>query len=267
MIKIDGGGFDIPAIFVTPQGRAPFPAVVLLHGTMSQKDEVGGLFARLAVQLAEAGIASLRIDFRGCGDSTEPQTDMTITTEVADGTAALNWLRARPDIGPLALAGFSQGGLIASLIAGTDPRVAALVQWGSGAINMMNSYFGDLREQASRDGHVTLDMPWRSFTFSREWFDTAAATDVEAVIAGYRGPLLCVACEGDDIVPSSASRALIAASSSTDATLKIFEGGDHIFGVLEPDQSKGDFLSKDQSIAEQTLALTTTWLSKRLSLT
>lgn len=253
-IKIDGGGFDIPAVLVTPDLPGPYPAVVLLHGTMSHKDEVGDLFVRLAHRLAVAGIASLRIDFRGCGDSTEPQTDMTITTEVADGTTALDWLAARPDIDKLALTGFSQGGLIATLIAGTDPRVAALVQWSSGAINMMDGPFGRLRAQAEQDGQVTVDMPWRSFTFSREWFETAAATDAAATIAGYRGPLLCVACTGDDLVPPAASRALIAASASTDATLKVFEGGDHIFGV-----------ETNQPIAENTVTLTADWLRDHLS--
>ena len=48
-----------------PEGGATGPAVVMLHGFASSRDEIGGIFAGPAAALAEAGIATLRIDFRG----------------------------------------------------------------------------------------------------------------------------------------------------------------------------------------------------------
>jgi len=53
------------ALYAGP-GRA-VPAVLLLHGFASSKDEVGNMYAREAKALAEKGIASLRIDFAGFG--------------------------------------------------------------------------------------------------------------------------------------------------------------------------------------------------------
>ena len=51
-----------------PNGPLPppqAPCVLMVYGRASQKDEVGGLYQRLAVSLANRGIASLRIDLRG----------------------------------------------------------------------------------------------------------------------------------------------------------------------------------------------------------
>jgi len=43
------------------------PAVLLLHGFASSKDEVGNLYKQLSDELFKVGISSLRIDFRGWG--------------------------------------------------------------------------------------------------------------------------------------------------------------------------------------------------------
>ena len=65
-VTLDG---EIAGVVVQPSGDGPFPAVLMLHGFASSKDEVGGMYQRLAAQLGEQGIASLRIDFRGWGES------------------------------------------------------------------------------------------------------------------------------------------------------------------------------------------------------
>ena len=52
-----------------PEGAGPHPAVMILHGFTGQRIEPHRLFVKLARQLVAAGIAALRFDFRGSGES------------------------------------------------------------------------------------------------------------------------------------------------------------------------------------------------------
>ena len=75
-----------------PDAGATGPAVVMLHGFGSSRDEVGGLFAQQAAALAAEGIASLRIDFRGYGESVGDMADTTLEGLVADAAEARAYL-------------------------------------------------------------------------------------------------------------------------------------------------------------------------------
>lgn len=115
-----------------PAGASPAPAVLLLAGSGPQdRDEtVAGHkpFLVLSDALARAGIASLRYDKRGVGQSVGDFATATITDFSHDAGAAFDWLVARPEIdgSRIAMLGHSEGGLTAPLAArGRD--VAALV--------------------------------------------------------------------------------------------------------------------------------------------
>src|SRR5438874_2627382 len=60
-------GLHLAGTLVTPEDP-PDRVVVLVHGGGVTREE-GGFFTRLARGLAEAGIASLRYDLRGHGES------------------------------------------------------------------------------------------------------------------------------------------------------------------------------------------------------
>src|SRR5215218_10279875 len=163
-VSIQAPGYVIPGTFTRPKAggeHARYPTVLMLHGTASQKDEVGNMYLRLAQKLAALGYASLRIDFAGSGDSTLPQTAFTYTEEVADTKTALTWLSSRPqiDAGRLGLLGFSQGGRVASTVAGTDARVKAVTTWSTWSEDGSTAYlaFGpDAYAEARQNGQVTV---------------------------------------------------------------------------------------------------------------
>jgi len=106
-----------------PDGEAPgggWPCVVMLHGFTGNRIEPHRLFPLLSRFLSARGVASLRFDFRGSGESEGDFSEMTVTREVEDVEAAFGYVRGLPmlDHERVMLLGFSMGGLVAALAAG-----------------------------------------------------------------------------------------------------------------------------------------------------
>jgi dienelactone hydrolase len=127
-------------LLLPKEGRKPFPAVITITGSGQQtRDEylpLAGLekyrpFRQIAEALAARGIAVLRVDDRGVGKSTGIQSLANATSaDFADDVRAqVEYLRHRGDIDPrrIALVGHSEGGMIAPMVAASDPQVAAIV--------------------------------------------------------------------------------------------------------------------------------------------
>ena len=126
-----GGTLTLPVA-----GHAPFPAVTTLTGSGAHyrdgnrtPDHPYRPFRQIADKLAACGIATLRVDDRGVGESTGDANAATAEDTAADGAAALTFLRARPEIDArrVGLIGHSYGGEIAPMVAAEDPKVAAVV--------------------------------------------------------------------------------------------------------------------------------------------
>ena len=100
---------------------------VLVHGGGVTREE-GGFFTRLALGLAEQGVASLRFDFRAHGASEGRQEDLTLAGIVHDVRAAVDHLTALTGISPLTLIGASFGGGVSAFFASRYPdRLRGLV--------------------------------------------------------------------------------------------------------------------------------------------
>jgi pimeloyl-ACP methyl ester carboxylesterase len=110
------------------------PAVLMLHGFTGDRNEgpvfqpdgsfTDTMYSRTAQVLAENGFASLRIDFRGSGQSIEEMgfAETTFSGQASDASAAIEWLGDQKKIGPIGVLGLSQGGLVGAITAGGQPR-------------------------------------------------------------------------------------------------------------------------------------------------
>lgn len=114
-----------------PKGDGPFPVVVLISGSGSQDRDETLLghkpFLVLADHLTRKGIAVLRYDDRGVGKSTGKFDTATSKDFAEDAAGAVAFLKARKDIGKIGLAGHSEGGLIAPMVAATNKDVGFIV--------------------------------------------------------------------------------------------------------------------------------------------
>jgi hypothetical protein len=122
-----------------PIGQAPFAAVLLIaaSGPEGRDEEVAGhrVFVVLADSLLRNGVAVLRYDKRGVGESSGDLSAASFDDLVSDATAAFHYLQAVPGIDPkrVGIIGHSEGGSIAPAVAATDSEVAFVVAMaGSG---------------------------------------------------------------------------------------------------------------------------------------
>jgi pimeloyl-ACP methyl ester carboxylesterase len=126
-------GVTLAGTLTLPQGKGPFPAVVMITGSGAQdRDEnIFGHrpFAVIADRLTRNGVAVLRVDDRGFAKSTGNFAAATDDDFAVDTAAQVAFLRKRADIDParIGLIGHSEGGLVAPKVAAKDPKVAFIV--------------------------------------------------------------------------------------------------------------------------------------------
>lgn len=128
-------GVTLSGTLTTPEGSGPFPTAVLITGSGPQdRDEtVFGHkpFAVLADHLTRHGVAVLRYDDRGAGNSTGDFASATSADFASDANAAVRFLLTRPEIDhkAIGLIGHSEGGLVAPIaaVANADVRFIVLL--------------------------------------------------------------------------------------------------------------------------------------------
>jgi pimeloyl-ACP methyl ester carboxylesterase len=155
-VYFQSDGLKLAGIVETPGDLKPGehrPAFIVLHGFGGNKDGHGQVV--VAKQFTQWGYATLRIDFRGCGESEGERGRIICLDQVADTRNALTYLGTRPEVDPerIALVGSSFGAAVAVFTGGADRRVAAVIScggWGDG-------------ERKFRGQHPTPEA-WAKFT-------------------------------------------------------------------------------------------------------
>ena len=248
---IESRGIQIPVTLTMPSEDAavPAPLVVLVHGHGGTRQE-NGAFTELASLLAAIGIASIRMDFPGCGDSTEPFTHNNMTNMLHDLDATLEFAMAQPgiDSGRVGMLGYSMGGRLTMLKIADEPAIGATVLWAPVALNggyAMVDVFGGkeqyaaVRDEALRRGSAVFTTAWgQEQELGAKFFDDLERSEPLEALARYRGHLLVVHGSADEAI--DVSNGIIAsqtALSTASAELKILSDAGHGFGFFgnEPD--------------------------------
>ncbi|WP_157735974.1 alpha/beta hydrolase family protein [Granulosicoccus antarcticus] len=244
-VTLQSEGQDLVATLQLPEGN-PAPVVLLLHGFTGTRDELvipstdEGVFERTADTLADNGYASLRIDFRGSGDSIADFTYESTTFEgqISDALAAIDYLEKLDSVDgdDLYVIGWSQGGVIAAAAAGRSGKPDALALWQAVG-DLDASYGGMMGEEtlaagkaAASDHTLVATLSWGpEVSLNSAFFHGIEALDPMAEIAAYTGPLFVTQGTADTTVLPASADAYIAAHEGPEQLWTADMG--HLFNV------------------------------------
>ncbi len=151
-------GAVLAGTFSKPAISENFPSVILISGSGQQdRDEtVCGHkpFKILADYLNKNGIAVLRFDDRGFGESSGDIWKATIDVLAQDALAGINYLKSRKDVDPgrIGIIGHSLGAMQASMLASENPDIAFLIMLAGPGIPWAENHIAANAENLKRRG-------------------------------------------------------------------------------------------------------------------
>lgn len=245
-IEIPGTRGNIPATIQLPAKSArgeELPLVVLCHGFTGNR-QGDGHFAPLAEDLAAHGIATVRLDFAGCGDSTEPYANYTLANMAADVDSVIGYMQATYGTGKTALVGHSMGGRLASLYPqlGQYP-VTALALWSpangtglQGLEFLSIDNFAAVEELAARADAEGSVATW-GVELSAAYIDGMRDSDPNAALQESGLPVLLTYSGNERILSDTTqteTKAAVESLPDGQVVLDLFVNGDHNYTSEDP---------------------------------
>ncbi len=257
-------GLRLAGTYVAPATPSTSVAV-LVHGGGVTREE-GGFFARLADGLAAGGIASLRFDLRGHGESEGRQEDLTISGVLNDIRAALAHARTLAGSTPVHLLGASFGGGICGFYAARYPESLAKLVLINPLINYKKRFIDDkpywtddrIDDDAGRQLLQQGFLPHSpTFKLGRPLLNEVFYLRPDQAVDQIKVPTLVLHGTGDTFIPVQSSRDLIEKLAGPAELIEI-EGAQHGIAAHDDPQYLEPQTQAWQAAAIQSI---TEWLS------
>jgi len=282
-------GHTLAGTLTLPKGAnrsKPVGAIVTVTGSGPQdRDEAIGLpgfqpFRQIADTLGRRGMAVLRMDDRGTGESGGTFKGSTSADFAEDVRAALAYLRTRPEIRAdrLAVLGHSEGAIIAPIVAEKEPRLRAIVllagiaQPGRTALHyqIKNGYERDTRLTPEKRTELIASIPTRidGMAAADPWMNFFLTHDPATTMRRVKTPVLILTGSRDQqAVPAEVAlmEAAFKKAGNKDVTARVLPDLNHLF-VQDTDGFPGNYAKLPAPVMVQSdvLVLIADWLAKRL---
>ncbi|MGH3830233.1 MAG: alpha/beta hydrolase [Pseudonocardiaceae bacterium] len=235
-------GVRLAGTLVTPDA-APDRALVLVHGGGVTREE-GGFFTRLAAGLGAAGVASLRFDLRGHGESEGRQEDLTLSAVLNDIRAAIAHIRGLTGAESVSLLGTSFAGGITGYFAAKCPGLLTRLVMLNPLLNYKKRFIDgkpywshdQINERAGRElteqGFVEHSP---TFKLGRSLLNEVFWLQPHTTLSEITVPTLIVHGTKDTFISVESSRAA-AAQLTCEHKLVEIDGAQHGFAVHDDPQ-------------------------------
>ena len=265
---ISSRGVEIPVTYVHPTavGDEVFPLLVMAHGHGGTRNEAGG-FTSVAERLAALGVASIRMDFPGCGDSIEPFTQNNLTNMLADIQASRDFAISQENIDKnrIGLHGYSMGGRLAFMLSAMDASYTVISTWAPAGSNDPGSEveflggqaaYDALKAKAAAEGFAPFTTFWgQDQQLSLQWFTDNEESRSLDDIGAFTGPLLVLHGDFDEVVlPEVAEAVVAAAKNSSEVVHHVVKGAGHGLGLF----------NDKPELTEEAVNVTVEFLAERL---
>lgn len=205
---------SIPAIVRVPSG-SPQDIVLMLHGITTHKNEFADFLLRLAKNLAEADIASVRIDFRGHGDSALSSRSFSVSSQVLDIVTAIDGIGREYPSARIHLLACSFGGPAALYASEWREAQVSTVSLICPVLDYRRTFLEPTTDWArALFNKTTIANAWHTGRLAMtDTFDVdlkllieMAALDPAAALRRARTPIVVVHGEADSMVPFQISK-------------------------------------------------------------
>ncbi|MFC1665315.1 alpha/beta fold hydrolase [Pseudomonadota bacterium] len=197
VVFYNSDGEQLAALLESP-ASAPTSYALFAHCFTCSKDIAAA--TRISKSLAAKGIAVLRFDFTGLGNSEGDFANTNFSSNIDDLVSAANHMReefATPEL----LIGHSLGGAAVLSAAHKIPETKAVVTIGAPSDPQHLSHlFSDTRAQIESQGKATVSLAGRKFTIKKQFVDDLQEQNLHKNIHTLRKALLIFHSPIDDIV-------------------------------------------------------------------
>ena len=221
-------GYTLRGVVTIPDKTEKVPVLMNVHGFGGNKCGYKNLHVQQGRELEKIGVACVRFDMYGNGESDGEFSDMTFTSLLEDTADIYNWVCEQEwaDVNNIILSGQSMGGYVAACAAPSLKPAKLILQCpGAGMWN------GALERALAMEekGIFTADIEGLCFT-------TAFNKDLHqyepfATAKGYEGPVLLARGTEDKLVDNATCEKYIEVYGDKCTFVEI-EGGNHNFSSI-----------------------------------
>jgi len=229
---IDTGEAHLATSIDLPRTPRPWPVAVLVHGLSGDRIGRSYHFVEFGRRLAASGVACVRFDHAGCGESTGDQTLLSMRTVERDCLAVAEYLDRddRFDVNRFGVVGSSFGALGALMMAARR-SARGLLLWAP-VCDLPGMTRRAAQQTSARQSIESVGYaPFKGLRLGPTYFEHIDHLDPAMHLKTYRGPVFIAHAREDQAVPISESHRYVELCRAEDVPCELldFEGATHDF--------------------------------------
>lgn len=239
-INLKRDGLTLRGDLIKPKNTDRCPIAIIFHGLMSDRGNPRrNMFTDIADKLAENGIASIKFDFNGHGESDGSFSDMNVYSEILDAAKIIDLARSFDWATEIYIIGHSQGALVGGMIAGYYREfVKKLVMLAPAATIKDDALIGSCFGVKYDNYNIPEYMPMKNleneeFKLGGLYFRLAKTLPIYETTSMFEGKTLIIHGSADEAVGVIGAKRY--AECMDNVTLHIIEGETHGLDTISPE--------------------------------